>query len=345
MATVTPASLREQFASLSAAELRAIAASPDYSAMAREAATEVLSTRQATAPTHPCPVHADAQVVGTCERCGAFICLECDPAWARFKKGSCGACQQLALGRLGGPRGGSQPTPGAVGPCLEHPELMGPACARCGTFRCAACLVEGRCPACRDERLPRPPLPAETVGFGRRARARALDVFLGQAASMVAGVAAGVVLMFLKAAGLLHGRWQQGFRHGAVIDFVVGVVPVLLGAAWATWLCGASPGKLLLGLRTVHTDGTRVGFKAALLREVAFLVDALFFGLMAWKVMGSSPLNQRNGDRLADTVVVYAHTLPASVAGSTSQALAGVAAGLVLQGLVLGALIVIGAFW
>jgi hypothetical protein len=98
---VTAASLRAQFETLSATELQAIVASGSYSETAQQVAREVLSRRRSTPLTRPCPVHAESQVVGNCERCGTFICLECDPAWGRLRRGQCGACQQRVASGAG----------------------------------------------------------------------------------------------------------------------------------------------------------------------------------------------------------------------------------------------------
>ncbi|MEM7244757.1 MAG: RDD family protein [Acidobacteriota bacterium] len=80
------------------------------------------------------------------------------------------------------------------------------------------------------------------------------------------------------------------------------VFEVLLG--------GASPGKRALGLVVVHEDGTAVGWRSSLLRNLLRFVDSLpmspfptyGFGLLSCLV---SPDNQRLGDRLAGTLVLH----------------------------------------
>jgi hypothetical protein len=94
MKPATADELRPRFEGLTAGELQRIATSPDYSTAAQAVAREILTAREATPPTLPCPVHPHCQVVGTCVRCGGFLCVECDPAWARTKRGQCVACQQ-----------------------------------------------------------------------------------------------------------------------------------------------------------------------------------------------------------------------------------------------------------
>ncbi len=89
----TPEALRARFAELSTAELRAITTSADFSALAQTIASELLANRQHSAPARPCPVHPGAEIVGACKRCGTFICVECDPSFARYRRGRCGPCQ------------------------------------------------------------------------------------------------------------------------------------------------------------------------------------------------------------------------------------------------------------
>lgn len=69
-------------------------------------------------------------------------------------------------------------------------------------------------------------------------------------------------------------------------------------------LHGASPGKMITGMRVVNADGKPGTFFQALKREIAFLVDSLFFGLVAYSYMNGDPLNRRLGDKWAGTIVV-----------------------------------------
>ena len=231
----------------------------------------------------------------------------------------------------------------SVGPCLEHPELTGTPCARCGTFRCGACLETGLCPSCRGNAGARPPQSEDAVGFGRRAGGRILDMVAGQAAGLAGGVAAGIVLAVLELTGVTQGGWADRLDHGFGFNFLSGAVASLLGMALATAICGASPGKAMLGLRVVRTDGERPGVVAGLIRELAYFVDSLFFGLIAKGQMDGSALQQRLGDQWAGTVVVHARTLPSGISGSTARLLFGLAVGLFVQALVLAVFFVVAA--
>jgi uncharacterized RDD family membrane protein YckC len=68
--------------------------------------------------------------------------------------------------------------------------------------------------------------------------------------------------------------------------------------------CGATVGKLLLGLRVRGADGAPVAVRAAIARNVLRVVDGLFFYLPGAVLVWSSPRRQRLGDRVAGTVVI-----------------------------------------
>jgi len=68
---------------------------------------------------------------------------------------------------------------------------------------------------------------------------------------------------------------------------------------------GATPGKMLVGLKVVRGDGERIGYKEAVIRTVMRLIDMLpaFYIVGVISVLMSSR-NQRLGDRVAGTLVV-----------------------------------------
>lgn len=74
-------------------------------------------------------------------------------------------------------------------------------------------------------------------------------------------------------------------------------------------ILGATPGKLLLRIRVVKADGSRVDLAAALTRSVMRLVDAFPYVvpyLVAAVSVWSTPSRLRVGDRVAGTVVIEA---------------------------------------
>lgn len=140
--------------------------------------------------------------------------------------------------------------------------------------------------------------------FVRRAFAYALDsgVYLAILAVVAAFVAIGSTLILTIA---YPGRTPVPQPN--VADRYVELWSALLFILYFIlfeWLFGATPGKLLLGMRVVTTQGQPCGPVAAVIRAVLRLVDVLFFGIPAYASMSSSDLRQRLGDKAARTVVV-----------------------------------------
>lgn len=72
-------------------------------------------------------------------------------------------------------------------------------------------------------------------------------------------------------------------------------------------LFGATPGKLIAGLRVTDLEGRRIGWQPAMLRNLARLIDALpFLYLLGGILTLGSRQHQRLGDRFAGTLVVPA---------------------------------------
>ncbi|MFC7323651.1 RDD family protein [Halorubrum rutilum] len=70
-------------------------------------------------------------------------------------------------------------------------------------------------------------------------------------------------------------------------------------------LYGYTPGKYLLGLVVVKSDGSNCTIGASVLRNLLWIVDALpTFNLVAMVSILLTDDNQRVGDLVADTVVV-----------------------------------------
>jgi uncharacterized RDD family membrane protein YckC len=70
---------------------------------------------------------------------------------------------------------------------------------------------------------------------------------------------------------------------------------------------GGTVGKLLLGMQVRKMDGRPAGWGGAALRMVCWIVDGFPYvlpGGVAMLLIGTSPLRQRLGDRVAGTVVV-----------------------------------------
>lgn len=69
-------------------------------------------------------------------------------------------------------------------------------------------------------------------------------------------------------------------------------------------LAGQTPGKRIMGLRVVRTDGKRLTLLAASIRWVAYWLSAILFLGFLWVIIDNR--RQAWHDKLAGTMVVYA---------------------------------------
>ncbi len=228
--------------------------------------------------------------------------------------------------------------PAVAATCASHPERPGSPCGRCGTFSCSACLATGLCPSCQQLVGVRPPSADQTRGFGRRAGARLIDSGVGMVVGVAAGVVAGLALAVAQQLGHLDPGWPQRVQGGLLSNLLIGGLASFSARVVGTSICGASLGKLVLGMRVVRKDGTRAGVLAVAKRELAYVADAFFFGAVAYGVMQETPFQQRVGDKWGDTVVVASSAVSAPVAASSARLVVGLGAHLAVEltGLVLG---------
>jgi uncharacterized RDD family membrane protein YckC len=148
-------------------------------------------------------------------------------------------------------------------------------------------------------------------GFWIRAAARVLDLIVQLAVAFVFGA-------LLAFAFLIGGR-LLGIPAADLLRYLktaspAGLIASLLGAvvyeALFEGLHGSTLGKLAFGLVVLDQYGRPCGMRAAITRSLAYFVDALFFGLVAYASMRGSAWRQRFGDRWAHTVVVKRRSVP-----------------------------------
>jgi len=172
-----------------------------------------------------------------------------------------------------------------------------------------------------------PPVPP----FLLRGVARCVDL----------AVQMGVMEAALRLSGLLPMRGLLAVGDDALfyVDIGVGCVAFLLYTTLAEHLGGATLGKVLTGLRVVSVEpgGGPVGLRGALVRNLGFFVDSLFFGMVAYSHMANNLRRQRLGDEWAGTVVVWKSDAPvrSAVVGwlvGAGAALLAVVASYVLTG-------------
>jgi uncharacterized RDD family membrane protein YckC len=142
------------------------------------------------------------------------------------------------------------------------------------------------------------------VGFGIRFLARLVDTLVHYCIGIAAGLFVGILL------GLYSAFAHQPISHlvhraraGGPFVFLFALLGSVAYHAVCESVHGSSAGKMLLSLVAVNEDGKPCGFKAALIRSLAYFIDALFFGLIGYMAMQKSPQQQRHGDSWAGTVV------------------------------------------
>jgi len=150
------------------------------------------------------------------------------------------------------------------------------------------------------------------VGVGRRFVAIFVDSVL-------------LLIMSGPFAEIRHGAgyWRIGWsgRHLFWPGLITIVYFVLLEG-----LAGATIGKFATGIRVVNEDGTKLDWPAAIVRNVARLVDAVpyvFPYLVGAISVWASPNQQRLGDRWANTVVVTKESIALSSGGVPGPVAAG----------------------
>ncbi len=147
--------------------------------------------------------------------------------------------------------------------------------------------------------------PLEPGTFGIRGTAQVIDTVIGLIVAFVAGAAGGFVVGVLAAAGIVPPGWESRLEHAGAGTFLMGLFASLFYHAVAESLGGATLGKVICGLRVLTDRREPCTLPKAIGRNLAYYIDSLFFGMVAWSAMSNSPQRQRYGDRWAGTIVVY----------------------------------------
>ena len=129
----------------------------------------------------------------------------------------------------------------------------------------------------------------EPGGFGIRAVAHIVDVVAMMVAAFFAGAIGGVIVAVLAGAGVVPGGWQVRLRGSPAITYAFGFIASIAYHTLSEGLGGASAGKAICGLRVLTERREPCSVGKALGRNLAYYIDALFFGLVAWTSMSKSP--------------------------------------------------------
>ena len=147
-----------------------------------------------------------------------------------------------------------------------------------------------------------------------------LDIERAGVASRILAITIDVVMLAIVYTLVLLGAVAIFGSADSVAGAVLAVV--FSFGMYLAWFCGfetilqRTPGKAILGLRVIATDGTPVRFSQAFLRAVVGIADFLVlpFGFVAVVATLLTPRDQRLGDLAAGTLVVRQRAASAYVA-------------------------------
>jgi uncharacterized RDD family membrane protein YckC len=149
------------------------------------------------------------------------------------------------------------------------------------------------------------------VTFWPRVLARLIDFVVHYITAFLAGFLFTLPLAIAAGGRPPAGVLQQVFqRHFAT--FVAGILGMFAYHVICTSIHGSTLGKLLLGMQVIQDDGSPCRPKSAILRELGYFVDALFFGLIGYFAMHEDPEQKRLGDGWADTIVCKRAQVPSA---------------------------------
>jgi uncharacterized RDD family membrane protein YckC len=145
------------------------------------------------------------------------------------------------------------------------------------------------------------------AGFFSRAAAYVLD------RGIVLGISFLITMAIDYLLSLFHlDQWLETLSEGAALSaglailLSVVVINLLITAGYNVgfWvISGQTPGKRVLGVRVLRSDGTRVRLGNALRRQIGYWISAILYLGFFWILFD----NRRQGfhDKIAGTIVTY----------------------------------------
>lgn len=155
------------------------------------------------------------------------------------------------------------------------------------------------------------PAPGELQGvsFWPRVGARVIDLIIHYIVSFLSGILF-VIMLVVASGGHASPVAMAKLQHTGIAGFLFALLGSLAYHVVFTTLHGSTVGKIALSMVVVQEDGSPCKFKSALIRELGYFVDALFFGLIGYSAMKNDTRQQRHGDNWAHTVVCKRALLP-----------------------------------
>jgi uncharacterized RDD family membrane protein YckC len=167
----------------------------------------------------------------------------------------------------------------------------------------------------------------EGVTFWPRVLARVIDFVVHNIASFLAGLLFALILTI--AAGGRPPAWVlQRIFEPHFIRYASAILGLVAYNVICTSISGITLGKLLLRMQVIQDDGSPCRLKSAIIRELGYFVDTMFFGLVGYFAMREDPEQQRLGDEWAGTIVSKRAQVPSTSERSGTQFVVGLLFGI-----------------
>ena len=147
------------------------------------------------------------------------------------------------------------------------------------------------------------------VTFWPRLVARIIDMLVHYGAGYLAAML--FVFLLVIAAGGRPPVWVIGrISHIGFPRFIAGMLGFFSYNVICTMVYGSTAGKLLFRMQVIQDDGSPCRLKSAVIRELAYFIDAMVFGVVAYFAMQDDAEQKRVGDGWAHTVVCKRKFIP-----------------------------------
>jgi uncharacterized RDD family membrane protein YckC len=147
------------------------------------------------------------------------------------------------------------------------------------------------------------------VTFWPRVGARVIDLLVHYLVSFVSGIVF-VIMLVIASGGHASPVAMARLQHTGIAGFFFGILGSFAYHVVFTSVHGSTLGKIALSMVVLQEDGSPCTFKSALIRELGYFVDAMFFGLIGYSAMKDDIKQQRHGDDWAHTIVCKRSLVP-----------------------------------
>lgn len=117
-----------------------------------------------------------------------------------------------------------------------------------------------------------------------------------------------LAIIFILVTYIVKGVWLMlpGDHLWIIFDPICGVFLVAIFAYFMGMeaLLGFTLGKFITGIRVISEQGTRITIQQSAKRNFARLIDGIAVYIVGMQIVRKSPLFQRYGDKVAQTVVI-----------------------------------------